>query len=98
MTGLPMNGDLQMGKAKTMTKNGVSFYRKGTILIEVNFPDGDVCCAYCFFCRSKTVNSHTRVVCTRSYEELHDVNSRVGEDCILKFESERNEGLLEFQP
>lgn len=71
-----------------MTKCGVGFYIKGKIITEVNFPDGDVCCAYCFYCRSKTVNNHTRVICTRSYEELHNINSGIGEDCELHFSEE----------
>ena len=69
-----------------MTKNGVGFYIKAKITIEVNFPDGDVSCQWCRYHRYKTVNGHTRVICIETYEALENIDTQVGLDCPLELE------------
>ena len=70
------------------TKSGVSFYVKGISKTEVNFPDGDICCRWCPYCKSRTIRGHTRVICVKTYEALENIDTQVGEDCVLNFEQE----------
>ena len=65
--------------------SSVSFYTKGKLVKEINFPNGDVCCANCPYCRQKTVNRRTRTLCTETYEPIENL-SDTGRDCPLKFE------------
>ena len=61
----------------------VKFYTKGKYTETVYFPENDVCCMHCPFCRGRTGKRHVRHICIKSYEPLVDVGRTRGNDCPL---------------
>ena len=66
----------------------VSHYTCGTATIKVNFPNDDVCCAWCKFC--KGADSLGRYWCSITEQMLYLPFLTVGVTCPLDFE-EREE-------
>lgn len=63
---------------------GVDFYITGTEIVEVHFPNGDLACQWCPFCKRKTFRGNTRVICVKTYEPLNEIyETRRGDDCPL---------------
>ena len=52
---------------------GVDFYITGTEIVEVHFPNGDLACQWCPFCKRKTFRGNTRVICVKTYEPLNEI-------------------------
>ena len=44
----------------------VDFYITGTETVEVHFPNGDLACQWCPFCKRKTFRGNTRVICVKT--------------------------------
>lgn len=61
--------------------NGCVKYIKATV--EINFPDGHLCCDLC-----PLMETYARKQCRRTGEYLLDTRVTVGYDCPLKFEKE----------
>ena len=60
----------------------VDFYITGTETVEVHFPNGDLACQWCPFCKRKTFRGNTRVICVKTYEPLNEIyETRRGDDC-----------------
>lgn len=64
--------------------HGVEFYVTATETIAVHFPNGDLSCQWCPFCKHKTAHGNTRVICVKTYESLNEIYSTGrGSDCPL---------------
>lgn len=61
--------------------NGVYQYVKASV--EINFPDGHVCCDLC-----PLMETYARKQCRRTGEYLLDTRVTVGWECPLKFNKE----------
>lgn len=59
--------------------NGVLRYEKANV--EINFPEGHVCCDLC-----PLLETYARKQCRRTGEYLLDTRVTVGYECPLKFE------------
>ena len=64
-----------------VTKSGVSYYTKASVVI--NFPEDHVCCDLC-----PLMETYARKQCRRTGEYLLDTRATVGYDCPLKFEED----------
>lgn len=63
--------------------NGVSWYKKGIMTIEVFFPEGKVMCYNCKLCRKSTKHKS----CSQTNQEVTDVYlCGIGSECPLVFE------------
>lgn len=67
-------------------ENGVKWYTKGIAEIEINFPENDVTCKWCPFCRSES--DLGRFWCRLNNAMLYNPYGGIGEKCPIKFESE----------
>lgn len=67
-----------------MAKNGVSFYTKGIASVTVNFPEGNVVCQWCPFCRNE--DSLKRWKCLLTGEYLLYPFVSVGNQCPIVLE------------
>ncbi len=65
----------------------VDFYVVGTAETRVHFPNGNVCCRWCPYCKYREANGRRRTICIKTYELLRDMDKR-GEDCPLVFTGE----------
>lgn len=66
-------------------EEGIRFYTKGFALVEVFFPEDEVMCQYCLWCRSE--GDLDRFWCRLSNEMIYNPFSRYrGERCPLVFE------------
>lgn len=68
-------------------ENGVGWYTSATL--ELHFPQDDVCCAQCPFCKPETIGSRIeRHWCRANRNNLiqADVFTGVPEDCPLHIE------------
>lgn len=62
----------------------VGYYVTGTETVEVHFPNGDLSCQWCPFCKHKTTHGRTRIICVKTYEPLNEIYEiRRGNDCPL---------------
>lgn len=64
----------------------VDFYEYG--YLPVSFPEGDICCGWCRFCRTEYLaDKHKRFWCTVKNEIIYtDPCEVTAEFCPLKFE------------
>lgn len=67
-------------------KNGVKWYATGTAEINVHFPEGDICCKWCPFCRSES--DLGRFWCRLTHNMIYNPYVDISENCPIKFESE----------
>lgn len=68
----------------------VSHYTSGTATIKVNFPNDDICCAWCRFCSS--ADGLGRYWCRLTEQMIYLPFIAVGDTCPLEFENkERTE-------
>lgn len=68
-------------------ESGVSFYTKGHARIEVAFPEDEIKCQYCMFCR--TEKDLNRFWCRLTNEMIYNPFSyHLGEQCPIKFNEE----------
>ena len=65
----------------------VDFYIIGMAQSHVYFPNGQICCRWCRYCRHKDTGQTRRTVCTMTYEPIVDIDAR-GRDCPLTFTGE----------
>ena len=66
-------------------ENGVSFYTKAKINKTVAFPENEVCCQYCEFCRAE--KEIGRYWCRLTNDMLYNPQARVlPRNCPLEFE------------
>ena len=68
--------------------NGVSFYTKGIIRLSVNFPENEVKCQYCKFCRPE--GELKRFWCRLTNEMIINPYYGIGKECPIIFEREDN--------
>lgn len=73
-------------------KNGVSWYTRGTAIVDVHFPEDDVCCSWCPFCRAE--NDLGRFWCRLTNQMIYNPYTERDDDCpiILENEGERYNG------
>ncbi len=66
---------------------GVSYYTKGQAVIHINFPENDVCCRWCPFCRSE--GDLKRYWCRLTNAMLYNPEyPQLPEECPIKFKEE----------
>ncbi len=68
-----------------MKNNGVSSYKKGKTEVEINFPNGDIACRWCWLFL-KYEENYKRYSCRLTSEWILDPLNCVGEQCPLKIE------------
>lgn len=68
-----------------MKSSGVSSYKKGKTEVEINFPNGDVACRWCWLFL-KYEENYKRYSCRLTSEWILDPLNGVGEQCPLKIE------------
>lgn len=66
-------------------ESGVSFYTKGQATVSVNFPEDDIKCQYCEFCRSET--DLKRWWCRLTGEMIYFPFMGIGDKCPIIFEN-----------
>lgn len=67
---------------------GVSFFTTAAAQVKVHFPEGDVCCGWCPYCRpEKETKRHW---CNLTHSILYNPFGGVGELCPLDFEEHNN--------
>lgn len=71
--------------------SSVLHYTRGIDQTVIHFPEDQVVCAYCPFCKHKITNGRRRDVCVKTYEPLDNVLNRRGCDCPLIFEEKKHE-------
>lgn len=77
-------------------ENGVRFYTKGYATITVNFPEKEVKCKWCPFCRAE--RELGRYWCRLTNKMLYDPESyELGRDCPLEFEEVEDDGNIFFR-
>lgn len=69
-------------------ETGVSYYTFGTAHIKISFPETQICCRWCPFCRSE--ESLKRYWCRLTNEMLYNPYAGLGEDCPVKFEEKES--------
>lgn len=70
--------------------NKVDFYTTGIATVPIHFPNGDVSCRYCRFC--KCDERFRRFSCTLTLPESWVMDIGIRQDwCPLKFEEVKNE-------
>lgn len=67
---------------KTKFADGVSFYTKGVAHVVVNFPEGEIKCRWCRFCRAEP--DVGRFWCRLTNDILYDVDL-LGANCPIEF-------------
>ncbi len=70
-------------------KNGVSWYTSGIAKVKINFPEDDICCKWCPFCRSE--NDLERFWCRLTNRMIYNPYIGLSDDCPIEFESEETE-------
>lgn len=66
-----------------MFEKGVRYYTKGTVTLRVAFPERQICCRWCPWCRSeKEVGRHW---CRLTNEMLYNIDFR-GDNCPVEVE------------
>ena len=65
-----------------MIKNGVDWYTKGIALVDVSFPENDVCCRNCRFCRPE--KEAGRFWCRLTNEIIYNIDA-LDERCPIQF-------------
>lgn len=83
-----------------MIKNGVDWYTSGVALVEVNFPENDVRCRHCKFCRPE--KEAGRFWCRLINEIIYDIDTIDGRCPIQFYEQDKindrsNEGETKWQ-
>ncbi len=69
-----------------MAKNGVDYYTKGTVTVNVSFPEDKIACQWCpLFLRYE--KDYTRYSCRLTHEWLLYPFTRVGELCPIVIEN-----------
>lgn len=63
--------------------NGVSYYVSGTTHVNIHFPEGDIVCKWCPFCRCESELG--RYWCRLTNDMLYSVNTHIGDNCPIKF-------------
>lgn len=66
-----------------MKSSGVSSYKKGKTEVEINFPNDDVACRWCWLFL-KYEDNYKRYSCRLTNEWILDPLNCVGEQCPLK--------------
>lgn len=69
-------------------ENGVKFYSMGQANINVAFPEDDICCNWCQFCRAESDLKRFR--CRLTNEMIYNPFVGISSKCPLSFESEVN--------
>ena len=67
--------------------NGCTVYTTASYVYTASFPEGNVCCDLCDFCRSE--NAGTRFRCSATGEILPYHNKSTGLRCPLNFNDEK---------
>lgn len=68
-----------------MFENGVSYYSKGIASVEVYFPEDDIRCQWCRFCRKDDMGRHW---CRITNEMIYNPLSGRGDDCPVEITEE----------
>ncbi len=75
-------------------ENGIRFYTTATAIVTVHFPENEVKCAYCPWCRSE--NELKRFWCRINNEMIYDPFLPIlPKRCPLRFEADENGVLKE---
>lgn len=69
-------------------ESGVRYYTTGIAQVKINFPEGEVCCRWCPFCRSE--ESLKRYWCRLTNEMIYNPYAGIGECCPVEFEGKEN--------
>lgn len=65
-------------------KNGVSYYTKGYAVVDINFPEDQVCCKWCpLFLRYE--DNFRRYSCRLTGEWILDPMHGIGSQCPIDF-------------
>lgn len=68
-------------------KNGVSWYAIGTTMVKVGFPEGQMSCRWCEFCKPETAFDRAR--CQLTWHMVYDPNaSGLPEFCPLEIQND----------
>lgn len=70
-------------------KNGVSWYTDGKAVVDIHFPENDVCCSWCPFCRSE--NDLNRFWCRLTNTMLYNPFVNIASNCPIEFTRKENE-------
>lgn len=73
-----------------MFERGVKFYTRGLAQIEVNFPESEVKCQWCRFCRRDDIGRHW---CRLTNEMIYNPNAGRGDECPIVFTEEEDAGV-----
>ncbi len=69
-------------------ESGVRYYTTGIAQVKINFPEGEVCCRWCPFCRSE--ESLKRYWCRLTNEMIYNPYAGIGGCCPVEFEGKEN--------
>lgn len=75
-----------------MFDKGVAFYTSGKAEIAVHFPENDVRCQWCRFCRRDDMG---RSWCRLTDEMIYNPLAGRGDECPVKIEGEEENGTEE---
>lgn len=68
-------------------KNEVRFYKSGTAPVTIYFPNGDICCRWCWLFL-KYEHDFRRYSCRLTNEWIIDPLNDIGENCPLKIKED----------
>lgn len=67
-------------------ENGVLRYTTGQALLSVSFPEDEIMCQWCKFCRSE--DSLNRFWCRLTNEMIYNPYAGIGSKCPIEFKEE----------
>ena len=67
-------------------ENGVKFYRKGQAAVTVHFPENEVSCNWCPFCRAE--DTLKRYWCRLTNDMIYNPYAGRNSSCPIHFEEE----------
>lgn len=71
-----------------MFERGVKFYTKGIAVVEIHFPESEVKCTWCRFCRKDDMGRHW---CRLTNEMIYNPAAGLGEECPIVFKENDDE-------
>ena len=67
-------------------ESGVKFYTSGKATVKINFPENEVKCHWCPFCRAE--EALKRHWCRLTNDIIYNPESGLGDNCPIIFEKE----------
>ena len=67
-------------------ESGVKWYTTGQAVVDIYFPEDDICCKWCPFCRSES--DLGRFWCRLNNKMIYNPFTGIGDNCPIDFESE----------